>query len=417
MLSDINTKNLILKEKVENLNKQIETQNELINQKNVDLGELSFNKKRINEWIQIVGADTPDVVIGQINEMKQTIELLRIENESLKADLKNKTSNESVVTSSSKSYELQVNQLNKEIIQLNANLKKINRKCMLFEKERDSYKKVLDAHESELTINFEDVQRKRISELECVISEQKALMAIYENDLRKANDTFSQLTAKEKEVHELSSEIERIKMLNPHVCTNITLDVSTLQTREKNFRVIHLKENPITVKINEYNEEFNRLSEENTRLKCLVEVLESGNVADMTRQINEGLQHRTNVEKLKKKYESLEARHDGLKSSFKKISKSFRETCLYLTGYRIDNIANNRYKLTHIYDRQKRSLIFEVNGSQQINLMEEESSLESLQDKIQTYLKEGHSYPAFLAAFSLDLFENSTDLSRSTMWT
>lgn len=417
MLSDVHTKNLVLKEQVENLKAQLANQNELIRQKNVDLGELTFNKKRINEWIQIVGADTPDIVVSQLNEMKQMLDMIRMENESLKADLKDKTSNESMVSNFSKANELQMSQLNQEISQLKANFKRLNRKCLLIEKQRDSYKNVIDSYESEVTIDFDNVQRKRASELEAALNEQKELMAIYENDLKIANEVAAKLMAKEREVHELTSEIERIKMLNPHVCTtNITLDVSTLQTREKNFRVIHLKENPISVKINEYNEEFNRLSEENARLKCLVEVLESGDVADMTRQINDGLQSRTEVEKWKKKFDSLEKRHSGLKDSFKKISKSFRETCLYLTGYRIDAIASNRYKLTHAYDREKRKLIFEVNKSE-ITLLEESSQLESLRDKIQTYLTEGQSYPAFLAAFSLYLFNESSSLSRSMLWT
>ncbi|KAH9392737.1 Mitotic spindle assembly checkpoint protein MAD1 [Tyrophagus putrescentiae] len=401
-LSDVHTKNLVLQEQVGQLKGQLEKQSDLLRQKNVDLGELAFNRRRIAEWINIVGADAPDIVLTQLTELRQALELLRVENESLRAELKDKASAEVLVASTSQGADLQVSQLGQELSQ-----------------------RALDAYESELTLDMNSAQWRRISELESALNEQRELLATYECDLKTAEDVAAKLAAKEKEVHELASEMARIKMLSPHVCTttatNITassLDVSTLQTREKNFRVIHLRENPLSAKVAAYNEEFARLQAENTRLKCLVEVLESGDVADMTRQISEGIQCRTEVEQWRAKAESVERRYSGLKDSFKKISKSFRETVLYLTGYRIDALASGRYRLTHAYDRQKRALIFEVSKSKAITLLEEDSSqLESLRELIRTYLTEGQSYPAFLAAFSLELFNSSTALSRSMLWT
>lgn len=414
LLSDVHEKNVILKERVRSFVEQIETLNQLINQKNIDLGELSYNKKRINEWVQIVGADTPQIVISQMNELKQSVALLRVENDSLRVDLQNKVINESFKESSSQSLEQKLKKSLQEVDQLSGLLKKLNRKCMLFEKQKESYKRLIDSYESEVTINLDDANRKRIFDLENIVSEYKSLLDTQEKDAKQEVEFAQQLAAKDMIIHELKSEIEQIKTLNPHVCTSMNLNVSTLQTRENNFRVIHLKANPLTLKINEYTEEYNNLKEENTRLKCLVEVLESGDVADMTRQINEGMQHRSEVERLKKKYESLDKRFHGLRDTFKKISKSFREICYYLTGFKIDNIANNRYKLTHAYDPHKRSLIFELNNKE-INMLQD-SSVSGLQDKIDTYLIEGASYPAFLAAFTLDLFQNSSNLSRSINW-
>ena len=425
-LSDVHTKNLVLLEQVGQLKGQLEKQSDLLRQKNVDLGELAFKRRRIAEWINIVGADAPDIVLTQLTELRQALELLRVENESLRAEVKDKASAEVLVASTSRGADLQVSQLGQELTQVKGHLKRLNRKCLLLEKQRDSYKRALDAYESELTLDMNSAQWRRISELESALNEQRELLATYESDLKAAENVASKLAAKEKEVHELASEMARIKMLSPHVCTttatNITassLDVSTLQTREKNFRVIHLRENPLSAKVAAYNEEFARLQAENTRLKCLVEVLESGgDLADMTRQISEGIQCRTEVEQWRAKAESVERRYSGLKDSFKKISKSFRETVLYLTGYRIDALASGRYRLTHAYDRQKRALIFEVSKSKAITLLEEDSSqLESLRELIRTYLTEGQSYPAFLAAFSLELFNSSTALSRSMLWT
>ncbi len=418
-LSDVHTKNLVLQEQVGQLKGQLEKQSELLRQKNVDLGEMAFNRRRIAEWINIVGADAPDIVLTQLTELRQALELLRMENESLRAELKDKASAEVLVASTSQGADLQVSQLGQELTQVKGHLKRLNRKCLLLEKQRDSYKRALDAYESELTLDMNSAQWRRISELESALNEQRELLATYECDLKTAEDVAAKLAAKEKEVHELASEMARIKMLSPHVCTTTaSLDVSTLQTREKNFRVIHLRENPLSAKVAAYNEEFARLRAENTRLKCLVEVLESGDVADMTRQISEGIQCRTEVEQWRAKAESVERRYSGLKDSFKKISKSFRETVLYLTGYRIDALASGRYRLTHAYDRQKRALIFEVSKSKAITLLEEDSSqLESLRELIRTYLTEGQSYPAFLAAFSLELFNSSTALSRSMLWT
>src|SRR5699024_4549403 len=72
LLKDVREDNLILKEKLLSAEAQIESLNQLITQKNVDMGELNYNKKRIAEWIQIVGLDAPDMVVSQMSELKQT---------------------------------------------------------------------------------------------------------------------------------------------------------------------------------------------------------------------------------------------------------------------------------------------------------------------------------------------------------
>src|SRR5699024_1006962 len=100
-----------------------------------------------------------------------------------------------------------------------------------------------------------------------------SILESQEKELNEAQQLATNIRAREREICELKAEIERIKTLNPHICTSMSLDVSTLQTRENNFRVIHLKENPFTVSVTEYNNEYNNLKEENGRLKCLVEVL------------------------------------------------------------------------------------------------------------------------------------------------
>ena len=414
LLKDVRDENLILKEKLHNSENQIEELNQLIGQKNLDLGELNFSKKRIHEWIQILGVDAPDIVVGQLNELKQTISVLRLENDTLKAEVRNQNDNDSFRDFSVSKNELKLKKAKEEIEHLTITLKKLNRKCNLVSKHRDSYKKMIDSYESEVTINFDDVNRRRVYELETIVNEYKLMLDNQEKDLKRAQEFVASIGAKESELEELKCEIERIKKLNPQIRTNMSLDISTLQTRENNFRVIHLKKNPLTLRINEYATEYNKLKEENSRLKSLVEVLESGDVADMTRQLNEGMQHRSDVEKLQKKFESLDKRYNQLRDTYKKISKSFRETCYFLTGYKIDNIANHRYKLTHAYDPLKRPLYFEMNDNQIVLL--QESSMQSLQDKIDTYLTEGESYPAFLAAFTLELFDKSSTLSRSSMW-
>jgi mitotic spindle assembly checkpoint protein MAD1 len=118
------------------------------------------------------------------------------------------------------------------------------------------------------------------------------------------------------------------------------------------------------------------------------------------------------VEKLKQKLISAEKRQQSIIEAFKKTSKDFREVCYILTGYRIDALKQNIYRLSHVYaDSPNDNLLFEwAETDRGIKLLENDYS-EKLTDLLQTYLKQHDSFPAFLASLTLDLFHKQTHVA------
>lgn len=402
LLNDVNSENLILKEKILGLENEIDNLNSNLNKKNVDIGKVNFFQSKYDEWVRIVGVDSPEILVNMISEMKQNVSVLKVENESLKSEIKLFKEKSIQNDSFSKVTESEVKELKNKNSELTDLIKKINRKCLLFSKEKESYKKIINSYESEITISDEHTS-SRISDLESILEEYKSIMEQQEQDLKKLRETSSEIDSKVKEITELKNEIDRIKALNPCVYSNISVcDVSTLQTNEKNYRVIHLTENPLSIKINEHIQKHKTLLEENERLRCLTEMMGSGST---TQKCENCIHQRLELEKLNSDLNKALQNNAKLSETFKNISNTFRKTCYYLTGYQIDNLAQNRYRLTHNYDS---SIVLEFEVNNKNILLLENSTTEKHQEKIQTYLDEHQSYPAFLASFTLELFHRQT---------
>lgn len=174
------------------------------------------------------------------------------------------------------------------------------------------------------------------------------------------------------------------------------------------FRVIHLRDNPIDLAIKSREAEFERLRDENARLKTRIELLESGNESDVTRRIDNIIDATQQVEVLNQKIAELQSREKKILDSFRKTSREFREVCYLLTGYRMDALKDNIYRMSHMYaEREEDKLLFEVKRDGTILLLNNDYT-ERLSHFISTYLENADSFPAFLAAITLDLFKSST---------
>lgn len=422
-LKDVRQQNVILNEKILNYEEEIKELKELVQQKNVDMAELEFNRKRVVDWMQIVGFDSPEVVNNQMAEMKKTITILTLENDVLKADLKRANLNDSLKNKSNISDNV-ISELKKKNDQLNDTLKRLNRKCLVLSKHCELYKKMVDSYENEATISLissddDQSSKTRITELENLIKEYKTVLEKQEEDLNNANKRLESISAKDKEIGELKLLVEQIREEGNKISiqkTNTNLsDITICQTDHNNYRVIHLRKNPITIRIEEFKDEYKQFKAENVRLKSLVEILESGmgNVADMTKQISDGIQHQQDLDELKKQLDSAHNKYNRLEDRYKKISKTYRQACYYLTGYRIDNPSSNIFKLTHMMDPEDCKLTFELNNNQ-ISLIGN-NAVSKYHDKFQKYLQEGDSYPAFLASITLELYNKNLTLGDSTM--
>jgi mitotic spindle assembly checkpoint protein MAD1 len=179
------------------------------------------------------------------------------------------------------------------------------------------------------------------------------------------------------------------------------------------YRVIHLKNNPHKQVIEKKEAQYDSLSRENDRLRARLSLIESGNSADVTRRIENAVNSAGQIEQLTKKVNELKAREDKILDSFKKTSREFREVCYLLTGYRIDPLKDDIFRLSHMYaEHEEDKLYFEVKSDGTVNLLKNEFT-DRYKEFISTYLEEADSFPAFLAAITLDLFKATTQMEMS----
>lgn len=114
------------------------------------------------------------------------------------------------------------------------------------------------------------------------------------------------------------------------------------------------------------------------------------------------------VEDFKAQLSSAEMKNQRLKEVFKKKIQEFREACYALTGYKIDVIRDNQYRLQSMYaERSSDDLLFESNVKGEMMLLATDFSSQ-LTDQISTYLSRFNSIPAFLSNITLELFNRQT---------
>ena len=110
---------------------------------------------------------------------------------------------------------------------------------------------------------------------------------------------------------------------------------------------------------------------------------------------------------LQEQLRSAEVKRCRIIEAFKKTSHDFREVCCQLTGFRIDGLANNQYRLTSIYaelpDRDQ--LLFQRDSNGACLLLETNYSnqLEEFIDLVGTHemvkIEITYTYVLHLTAF------------------
>lgn len=187
------------------------------------------------------------------------------------------------------------------------------------------------------------------------------------------------------------------------------------QPGELPYRVMHLRNNPAQMEIQSSLKEIRELKKENDRLRARLELLESGNDADVTRRIDDAVNNAHQIEVLSQRLSEFQKREAKILDSFRKTSREFREVCYLLTGYRVDALKDSIYRLTSMYaESEEDKLFFEIAPDGAIQLLKSEYS-DRLSEHISTYLENADSFPAFLASITLDLFRSTTQLTPMSM--
>jgi hypothetical protein len=176
------------------------------------------------------------------------------------------------------------------------------------------------------------------------------------------------------------------------------------------YRIIHLKNNPHSQQIESKEARYESLRKENDRLRARLSLIESGNDANVTMRIDEAVDNAHKIEMLTQMVADFKSREEKILTSLKKTASRFREACLLLTGYRVQALKDNIYRLSpESACGESERLIFSIKRDGSLSLLENDYS-KRFSRHISTYLRNSNSsYPAFLAAIILELFESSNN--------
>jgi len=113
------------------------------------------------------------------------------------------------------------------------------------------------------------------------------------------------------------------------------------------------------------------------------------------------------AEKQKSKAEEGSKRLSRLKEVFRSKVSEFREACYRMTGYKIELIDGDKYRLRPMYAGSDRDFVLIHFHHGQLSVLETDFVRE-LDKKVSAFLTRFHSVPAFLSQITLDLFSQTT---------
>merc|ERR1719414_36857 len=271
---------------------------------------------------------------------------------------------------------------------------RLQRKLLLVTKERDSYKGVLDSYEKEITLSGQEMDKAKVAALEKTIEEYRAMVEMLEEKGTKVNPNFE----------------EQIKVLEEK---NISLELQLEQRAIKgdfnpqDTKVLHFINNPMSQAVEKRKLEVDELTQERDALKARVHLLEEGQTTDHTMMVGKKMddgESSQEVTQMKEQLRKAELMKQRLMEAFKKTSQSFREVVYELTGYKIDVLADQKYRLTPIYaENSGDNLLFQKASSGEVQMLETEYSLE-LGDLMELHLEKHNSIPMFLAGLIRQLW-------------
>lgn len=334
-------------------------------------------------------------------------------------------------------------------------IKRLQKRLILLTKERDSMKQINKSYDTEVSMKsgYQTQQNARLRQAEDNLQTCQKQMEAMETDVKVSKEEASQCRLQvrqlEARVYHLQEELSHCKN-NPEPTPYKTPDdpdpgrilkarieeleqeIGTLSERnellEARFeqrslqgdydptktKVISFSMNPANVARQARAAELANLREESETLRQRVKVLEESGASteDVTMQVAKKLKQSgpssQEVEDLKKEVKANELRNQRLKEVFAKKIQEFREACYRLTGYQINNPADNQYNLMSMYaESSTDALLFQTTPNGEMQLLQNEFS-STLTDYIESFLQQQHSIPAFLSSVTLDLFSRQT---------
>ena len=415
LLVDTAANSALLKEQVSHLEGEVKRMEVRVRNMDQVRAELEVTKSEIQEWAEMVrewmtAEDRALLGNGQvgIGVAKEVVRSWQVR-ELGYVDTVNKLKNsEKQLESNIKEVEEKRMQTEKDLMKIKEEqqeqtklVKKLQRKLLLVTKERDSYKGILDSYEKEITMTGGQMDQERIMALEKNIEEYRAMVDMLEEEKGGASqkvieapnkDLEEKLRTLEEKNEKLESELER---------RSIKGDFNPMDTK-----VIHFTNNPTALAIEKRAAQMSELTSENIALKARVQLLEQGQTTDLTMMVGAKVEESEaeQVKALKDELEKADVKKKRLMEAFKKTSQDFREVVYHLTGYRIDVLQENKYRMLPLYaESQDDSLLFQKSKSGEIQMLESEFSLE-LGELMEEHLERNNSIPMFLAGLIMQLY-------------
>ncbi len=116
---------------------------------------------------------------------------------------------------------------------------------------------------------------------------------------------------------------------------------------------------------------------------------------------------RSDAEKLKGDLQESSKRLHRLKEVFRLKVSEFREACYRMTGYKIELVSGDKYRLRPMYAASEDDFLMIQFHNGQLSVLGT-AFCERLEDSVRLLLTRFHSVPAFLSQITLDLFNQTT---------
>jgi len=423
--------------------------------------EVAYLKKQNEAWLQAFKRFFPSVTTTPAMAIQALSQL----NKSHAALLKEKNE---AVSSAQEAIRMQeqavheVTNLKKEIDKLKemkylteSRLQQTQVELVSVKRERDSTNELLNHYELEdlkkpsLSKDFENAtdspnitspnlsrmkriqtlenQLKNLREINQKLREEKVSVEASRAEARSAEAQLrrveNMLEKSEREVAVLRSKLGRgdydkatTKVLhlamNP---SNAALQAKKRREQDKLRNTIKTLE----AKIVAYEEQFANLSSLNNGPRTGALGVDALNAARKRAEMLEDAQRnqialRSEVEKwkieadkMKKEAEEGSTRMERLKTVFRKRVSEFREACYCMTGFKIELIDGDKYRLRPMYAGSEEEVVIIQFKNGNLTVLATDF-VQSLDEETRALLGRFHSVPAFLSQITLDLFNQTT---------
>ncbi len=419
LLNDTAENTQLLKVQIEDLKEKLSSTEALLEESRLRQDTLVFAERKLNQWknlsFQLLNASErasigndfgPELLKSKMSEMQQELLGQASEIVNLKSALKEKeqelTGQHGIIEEIN-----QKSQVDKQNLNEQANLiKRFKRKLLLVTKERDSYKGVLESYEHELTFTGAAFEKDRVTALETALNE-------YRETVERLEDLLCAARSQKETELEAQLKAENATLKENILKLESAAGVAPAAQDDPDFKILHFTHNPLSQAVESRQKEFEEVKAENVALKARIKLLEEGQTKDLTllvgQKVDEGASSEE-VRELKEQLKAAEIRKQRLIEAFKKTSQDFREVSYRLTGFRIDGLADGKYRLSPVYaETPNEYLLFKREESGECMLLETEySAQEHVQNLIRLHLQEQNSVPVFLAAVITDMFSRQT---------